>query len=117
MQVGSSGPDITTPLGSTVPQTIGLLYGHSIGRELLKVDIKPAGSPERPLKRKRGEQESDDSPDSPMAIDDQEEDADKQQDEWSAEAYVTSPNYQARKFVFLLFVNREQTVLLGENLS
>lgn len=25
---------------------------------------------------------------------------------WSAEAYFTSPNYQAKKTVFLLFINR-----------
>jgi len=26
---------------------------------------------------------------------------------WSAEAYFTNANYQAKKFVFLLFINRK----------
>ena len=28
--------------------------------------------------------------------------------EWAAEAYFTSPNYQAKKTTFLLFINRKQ---------
>jgi len=27
---------------------------------------------------------------------------------WSAEAYFTNANYQAKKFVFLLFINRKR---------
>ncbi len=31
---------------------------------------------------------------------------------WSAEAYFTNPNYQAKKTVFLLFINRMSRQLL-----
>ena len=34
------------------------------------------------------------------------EDADVDDGSWSAEVYFTNPNYQAKKTVFLLFINR-----------
>lgn len=30
--------------------------------------------------------------------------------EWTAEVYVTSPNYQAKKMTFLLFINRKSSI-------
>ena len=46
-----------------------------------------------------------------------ETDARKPKDEiegdWSAEVYFTNPNYQAKKFNFLLFINREELLFLS----
>jgi len=43
------------------------------------------------------------------------EDADMEEDDpesWKAEAHITNVNYQAKKMIFLLFINRESPVCL-----
>jgi DNA mismatch repair protein MLH1 len=88
-QAGSPTPELSTPSSSTTPQAIRLLYGHSIAKELLHETV--SSSP-RPMRNPR------------------KDDADKDQDDdgesWVAEAYFTNANYQAKKIVFLLFINR-----------
>ncbi|EKM56943.1 uncharacterized protein PHACADRAFT_119030 [Phanerochaete carnosa HHB-10118-sp] len=74
---GSASPDITTPSGSSVKQAIGQLYGQTIAKELLETRISSAG-------------------DGVIRVDEEEP--------WSAEVFFTSPNYQAKKMVFLLFI-------------
>ncbi|KAG7091897.1 hypothetical protein E1B28_008298 [Marasmius oreades] len=73
-KAGSGTPEISTPSGSTTPQTIGMLYGHTVTKEILHADIV--------------------SPDNTKA-----------DETWSAQAYFTSANYQAKKTIFLLFIN------------
>jgi len=38
---------------------------------------------------------------------DMDEDGDDESESWTAEAHFTNANYQAKKFVFLLFINRK----------
>ncbi|KAH9926723.1 DNA mismatch repair protein MutL [Fomitopsis serialis] len=81
-KAGSPTPDVSTPSSSTTTQAIRLLYGQSIAKELLHTTV----SSKTPS----------------------EEDADEEVPEessWDAEAYFTSANYQAKKLVFLLFIN------------
>ncbi|KAF9235807.1 hypothetical protein BU15DRAFT_89456 [Melanogaster broomeanus] len=85
-KVGSSTPELSTSPTLGVGQAIRLSYGHSIGKELLHVEVSSS--------RKGGSSSRGHAPDGP---DDPER--------WSAEAYCTSPNYQAKKTVFLLFIN------------
>ncbi|KAL0571895.1 DNA mismatch repair protein Mlh1 [Marasmius crinis-equi] len=73
-KVGTSTPDISTATGSKISQVIRMLYGHSIEKELLNIEVS--------------------SPDKT-----------KSDETWSAEAYFTSANYQAKKTTFLLFIN------------
>lgn len=86
LQTGSASPDLSTPSGSSVAGAIQLMYGQTIARDLLSVQIpKPDGSDdEGPSKSSK-----------------------KGLAKWSAEVHFTSPNYQAKKIVFLLFINRE----------
>ena len=81
-------PELSTS-PTSIDQAIRLLYGHAIGKELLHIEVSslPTDGTSRPVRS--GE------------VDDTEK--------WSAEAYCTSPNYQAKKTVFLLFINREST--------
>lgn len=85
-------PELSTP-PTSIDQAIRLLYGHAIGKELLhiKVSSSPTDGTSRPI----GSGDVDDTED------------------WSAEAYCTSPNYQAKKTVFLLFINRKPTLVCG----
>lgn len=76
-KAGSPSPEISTSPVSDVHQAIRSLYGHAIAKELLHVDVT-------------SEQFND-------GIDDPEK--------WSAEVYCTNANYQAKKMVFLLFIN------------
>ncbi|KIK94933.1 hypothetical protein PAXRUDRAFT_141840 [Paxillus rubicundulus Ve08.2h10] len=85
-KAGSPTPELSTSPTSDVGQAIRLLYGHSIGKELLHVEVSSTGA--------GGSHSRDTSADD---LDDPER--------WSAEAYCTSPNYQAKKIVFLLFIN------------
>jgi DNA mismatch repair protein MLH1 len=76
-----------------------LLYGHSIAKQLLTLKLSSNGK-EKP--------HEDD-----MDVDQNEEsELPDQPESWSAEAYFTSANYQAKKFVFLLFINRALALLL-----
>ncbi|KIJ63138.1 hypothetical protein HYDPIDRAFT_93204 [Hydnomerulius pinastri MD-312] len=86
-KAGSPSPELSTSPSSDISHAIRLLYGHAIGKELLNVKVSSsrAGSPSN-------------QPDSPVdGLDDPER--------WSAEAYCTGANYQAKKTVFLLFIN------------
>lgn len=87
MQVGSPSPDVSTPSSSTVVGTIRLLHGQTIAKELLHVEVSSGrdGGP------------------APNDEDDEEAEAES----WSADAYVTNANYQSKKTVLLLFINRQ----------
>ncbi|THH32545.1 hypothetical protein EUX98_g1632 [Antrodiella citrinella] len=76
-KTSTTTPDVTTPSASTVPLAIRQLYGQTIAKELLRVNVT-------------GTEDSVD--DISVAA-------------WSAEAYFTSANYQAKKTVLLLFIN------------
>ncbi|KAL0958388.1 hypothetical protein HGRIS_000530 [Hohenbuehelia grisea] len=76
-KAGSASPDVTTPLNSEVPQAIRLLYGHAVAKELLH----------KTLENETSRHNKDD----PVT--------------WSAESFFTNANYQAKKMVFLLFIN------------
>lgn len=77
-----------TPSGSSIKQAIRQLYGRTIEKELLELSVSSA---------------SEDT----MDVDD-----DASDPTWSAEVFFTSPNYQAKKVVFLLFINREFSCLV-----
>ena len=93
-QASSPSPELSTPSNSTAKQTIRLLYGQSIGRELLHVSF--------PDNKKSN---TDDENGEEMDVD--EEDLPKESEtKWKGEAFFTSTNYHAKKTVFLLFINR-----------
>lgn len=71
------------------------MYGHAIGKELLHIEV--SSSPTDGTSRRIGSGDVDDT------------------EKWSAEAYCTSPNYQAKKTVFLLFINRKSTLVREEH--
>ncbi|KZT70490.1 DNA mismatch repair protein MutL [Daedalea quercina L-15889] len=81
-KAGSSAPDVSTPSGSTTAQAIRLLYGQSIAKELLHM----TASSHSPENDEGGEEIPEKS-------------------SWDAEAHFTNANYQAKKLVFLLFIN------------
>ncbi|KAN0085797.1 hypothetical protein V8E55_006931 [Tylopilus felleus] len=83
-KAGSVTPELSTSPTST-NQAIRLMYGHAIGKELLHIEV--SSSPTDGTSRRIGSGDVDDT------------------EKWSAEAYCTSPNYQAKKTVFLLFIN------------
>ena len=86
-QAGSPSPDLSTPSSSETPQVIRLLYGQSIAKELLHTIIS--------------------SPKKSSGCEDDEDDEDRDNPEsWTAEAHFTNVNYQAKKLVLLLFINR-----------
>lgn len=76
-KAGSPSPEISTSPVSNVVQAIRVLYGHSIAKELLHVEITC----------------------------DQAKGGVADTERWSAEAFCTNTNYQAKKTVFLLFIN------------
>jgi hypothetical protein len=43
-QAGAASADVATPQGSTVAQTIGLLYGSAVKKELIEVKAGSASS-------------------------------------------------------------------------
>ncbi|KAF9457554.1 DNA mismatch repair protein MutL [Collybia nuda] len=86
-KAGSSSPDLSTPSASAVTHTIRLLYGHSISKELIHIETSSSAH----QTRKIDDMDEDDPIDDPEA--------------WTAEAHVTNANYQAKKTVFLLFIN------------
>ncbi|KAF4581677.1 DNA mismatch repair protein [Pleurotus pulmonarius] len=71
-KAGSTSPDVTTPSGSEVKQTIQLLYGHSIANELMHVTAQKSDDDLQP---------------------------------WEADVLCSNANYQAKKTIFLLFIN------------
>jgi DNA mismatch repair protein MLH1 len=75
-----------------------LLYGHSITKELLNLKLSSSKGKEKP--RNEDDMEVDEDQDQ------LDEDLPDQPKSWSAETYFTNANYQAKKFVFLLFINR-----------
>ena len=91
---------MTTPSSSDTPQAIRLLYGHLIGKELLHATMSSPKKKKKTNKRRHGENEDDDDDE-----DEYDEDMDDPES-WRAEAHFTNANYQAKKTVFLLFVNR-----------
>lgn len=94
---GAPSADLSTPSGSTTQQAIRLLYGHSVAKELIHVTASSRKSKHRRIKSR-----DEDS----MEVDEDEEVSEQDDPEaWSAEAYVTSASYQAKKIVLLLFIN------------
>ncbi|KIM85752.1 hypothetical protein PILCRDRAFT_816958 [Piloderma croceum F 1598] len=87
-KAGSPSPDLSTPSSSETPQVIRLLYGHSIGKELLHTTIS---SPKKSRRHEDNDEDDGGERDDPES--------------WIAEAHFTNANYQAKKLVFLLFIN------------
>ena len=85
-QAGSATPELSTS-STSIDQVIRLLYGHSVGKELLHVEVSSSATGEAP--RPPGSCDVGDT------------------EIWTAEIYCTSPNYQAKKTIFLLFINRK----------
>jgi DNA mismatch repair protein MLH1 len=71
-----------------------LLYGHSIAKELPDFKLASSNVKEKP----RDEEAMD-------VAQDQDQELPDQPELWSAVAYFTNADYQAKKFVFLLFIN------------
>ncbi|KAG6820913.1 hypothetical protein H0H93_009687 [Arthromyces matolae] len=88
-KAGSPTPDLSSSSASDTPNNIRLLYGHSISKELTKVDISSK------------DQTRSSHEDEEMAVDDSDDDPEA----WQATAHITNANYQAKKMVFLLFIN------------
>jgi len=80
-QAGSATPDLSSSPTSSVSQAINLLYGTSIGKALLQVTCDPDPTATHTSK-----------------------DAEPS---WKAEVVFTNASYQAKRFVFLLFINRK----------
>ncbi|KAG6831060.1 hypothetical protein H0H92_012983 [Tricholoma furcatifolium] len=89
-KAGSPTPDLSSPSDSKTTNTIRLLYGHSIAKELVEVKISSKDE-------KKSPQNDDDDANADEPDDDPEA--------WLAEAQITNANYQAKKMVFLLFIN------------
>lgn len=87
-QAGAPSPDLSTPSSSDTAGAIRLLYGHSIAKDLIQQKVSPSG---------------DNNDDDDMDIDDEEQ---KHPNLWTADVLFTNANYQAKKTVFLLFINR-----------
>ncbi|KAF8589138.1 DNA mismatch repair protein MutL [Ramaria rubella] len=122
-KASSTSPDLSTPSGNTTQQTIKLLYGSSVGKELLHVETSaPAKSqrksrlpPKRAKidvkgKKKAREFETDEGQDEEEveAIASEGNDSEQDQDGeimWKAQAHATGVNYHVKKMVFLLFIN------------
>ncbi|KAK2461036.1 hypothetical protein APHAL10511_006977 [Amanita phalloides] len=86
-KAGSSSPDLSTSSGSETVHAIRLLYGHSIAKELLDVNVSSKSRKRKKVSENDDELERDHS------------------DSWSAEAFFTNANYQAKKMTFVLFIN------------
>lgn len=92
-KAGSASADLSTPSGSSTTQAIRQLYGPAIFKDLLSVSI--ASTPKG--KRKRNEDDEDDP------------------ESWKADSHFTNANYQGKKMVFLLFINRKLLAILSNN--
>ena len=84
-QAGSATPDLSSSPTSSTSQAINLLYGTSIGKALLQVTCGPDPNATYTSKDAKS---------------------------WKAEVVFTNASYQAKKFVFLLFINRKHSSLL-----
>ncbi|KAF8518048.1 DNA mismatch repair protein [Hysterangium stoloniferum] len=104
-KAGSTSPDLSTPSKSAIQQTIGLLYGSSVGKALLHVSA--TGTPKSKSKSKPGRATEDDELDQEEEEDDSNSSEQRQDDTflWVAESYTTEVNYHTTKMVFLLFIN------------
>ncbi|KAG5645503.1 hypothetical protein DXG03_005913 [Asterophora parasitica] len=87
-KAGSPSPDLSTPSTSEIPNTIRLLYGHTVAKELVSVT---ASSKNRDKSDEDESMETDELDDDPES--------------WRCEAHITNANYQAKKMVLLLFIN------------
>ena len=83
-QAGSATPDLSSSPSSSTSQAINLLYGTSIGKALLQVTCGP-------------------DPNATYTS--------RDADSWKAEVVLTNASYQAKKSVFLLFINRKHIPL------
>ncbi|KAI0336867.1 DNA mismatch repair protein MutL [Cubamyces sp. BRFM 1775] len=99
-KTGNPSPDVSTPSSSTTVQSIRLLYGQTLAKELLHTSVSSSG--------KGKDRASGDSSDEDVA----------DENSWSAEAYFTNANYQAKKMTLLLFINRciAYSYLMGDRL-
>ena len=88
-QAGSTTPELSTS-STSIDQVIHLLYGHSMGKELLWVEVSPSTTGRAP------------HPPGSCDVGDTEK--------WIAKIYRTSPNYQAKKTTSLLFINHKSTL-------
>ena len=100
-KASSSTPDLSTPSCDDAKQTIRLLYGPTIVKDLLSVRFDAKGKTIIAASEDKGNEDI-------MEVDD-DEDAilEKAKGKWTAEAHFTNPNYHSKKMVFLLFINRE----------
>lgn len=127
-QAGSPTPELNTPsnLAGEIPQAIRLLYGASIGRELLHATAKSekpkkSGNMNRRKNKNKRKRRDDVSEDEGACVEDMddreeydsEEDTEKNSkddpESWVADAHFTNGNYQGKKTVFLLFINRQSS--------
>lgn len=97
-QSSSASPSLSTPSSSTSSQAIRMLYGHSIAKEL--IHLKVSGSDQRAKRKDHTDEE----------VSDNDDEAD-----WVANVHFTTANYQAKKIVFLLFINRESFLFPDRN--
>ncbi|KAF8519443.1 DNA binding protein [Gautieria morchelliformis] len=127
-KASSTSPDLSTPSDSTTPQTIRLLYGSNVGKELIHVEATASSTKAKSKdkgRRRRGSKaeqtkegtkgkgkardcSAEDGDDEDNAVAEEVSDSDMEQDAavaWKAHAYVTGVNYHVKKMVFLLFIN------------
>ncbi|PIL27589.1 hypothetical protein GSI_10740 [Ganoderma sinense ZZ0214-1] len=90
-KVGTPSPEVSTPSSSTTVQVIRLIYGQTLAKELLTVSVSSSD---------KGKARAS----SPMQVGDDDED-DENVEAWNAEAHFTNANHQAKKMIFLLFIN------------
>ncbi|KAF8322563.1 DNA mismatch repair protein MutL [Clavulina sp. PMI_390] len=101
-KTGSATPDISTPGSSQIPTTIRLLHGGAVAQELIHV---PMSSHSGLRKRRRPDSSSEDGVSDGGDVESEQDEADPNDVQWAAEAYVTSANYHVKKMTFLLFIN------------
>ncbi|PPQ69850.1 hypothetical protein CVT25_005491 [Psilocybe cyanescens] len=104
-KAGSPSPDLSTPSSSDTATTIRLLYGHSVAKELIHHNVS---SSDKNVKRRGGtdmDMDVDDEGDEDKQEEHEDEGGDDNPESWKAETYFTNANYQAKKMVFLLFIN------------
>jgi DNA mismatch repair protein MLH1 len=73
------------------------LYTGSIAKELIAVTVRGLDQADAPDDQASGKRKSKKSRQDPDA-------------DWTADVHFTSANYQAKKLVFILFINRNQSL-------